>query len=140
MNPEKFINPTNAYPKVFIFPIQNTINSETPYQATRRAWNVNEELRDRPFGIAVGIKDKISRSVFEIINWHPDLQADEKWEFDGVETDKTDEFYDTNWSKIIEKAEGYWRYGNYLVVEFNGESCFRFIKGKNDKQTWHSCL
>ena len=137
---EKFVKPQKAYPKVFIFPVHNNLNRGLPvYEATRRAWNWSESMRGNPFGIAVGVKDKISQGVFEIKGWHQDIQANKKWEFDGAETDETDCFHNTNWSKIIDKAIGYWQYGNYLVIEFieiNSETQFRFIRGGDKNKLW----
>lgn len=133
MNIEKFVNPKKSYPKVFIFPIHNNLKRGlSVYEATRRAWNWSESMREKPFGIAVGIKDKISQGVFEIKGWHQDIQANKKWEFDGTKIEEMDDFHNTNWSKIINEAIGYWQYGNYLIVEFiefNGNIYFRFIRG-----------
>lgn len=140
MNIEKFVNPKKSYPKVFIFPIHNNLKRGlSVYEATRRAWNWSESMRGEPFGIAVGIKDKINQGVFEIKNWHQDIQANKRWEFDGVEIDETNDFHNTNWSKIINEAIGYWQYGNYLIVEFielNGEGYFRFIRGGDKNKLW----
>lgn len=127
----EFINPKNAYQKVFIFPINNNLKrGPSAYEATRRAWNWSKSMKE-PFGIAVGIKDKISQGVFEIKSWHQDIQENKKWEFDGVKTKEMDDFNNINWSRIINEAIGYWRFGNYLIVEFNGKMCFRFIRGGN---------
>ena len=130
----EFVNPKKAHSKVFVFPIQNNLNSGiSTYESTCRAWPFSKSMREEPFGIAVGIKDKISQGVFEIKNWHLYNQANKRWEFDGIETDKTDGFHNTNWSQIIDKAIGYWQFGNYLVVEFNGKGQFRFIRGGDKK-------
>lgn len=126
-----------AYPKVFIFPIQNMLNSgASAYESTHRCWRVKESLREEPFGIAVGIKDKVSQGVFEIKGWHPDAKEDKHWEFDGAETAETESLYDIDWSIIINKAKEYWGFGNYLVIEIY-DVRFRFIKGSKDK-SWFS--
>lgn len=137
MNIEKFVNPKKSYPKVFIFSIYNNLNRGlSVYEATCRAWPFSKLMIEEPFGIAVGIKDKISQGVFEIKNWHLYNQANKRWEFDGLETDG---FHNTNWSIIIDKAIGYWQHGSYLViefVEFNGEMKFRFIRGGDKNKLW----
>lgn len=130
-------NLQKTYPKVFIFPIQVMLNSgASAYESTHRCWRLKESLREEPFGIAVGIKDKISQGIFEIKGWHLDTKEDKHWEFDGIETVKTESLYDIDWSIIINKAKGYWGFGNYLVVEID-DMRFRFIKGNKDK-SWHS--
>ncbi|MBU4337999.1 hypothetical protein KKB43_06940 [Patescibacteria group bacterium] len=128
-----------AYSKVFIFPIQNALDSRTSvYEATRWSWHVSEALREEPFGMAIGIKDKTSQGIFEITGWHLKNTQDQKhWEFDGIETAETESLYDIDWSIIINKAAGYWGFGNYLVVEIDDDMQFRFIKGSRDK-SWFS--
>ena len=136
----EFVNPQKAYPKVFIFPIHKMLKQgASVYDATRKWWRVKKSLRERPFGIAVGVKDKISQGVFEISNdWYPSTKEDKHWEFNGAETDATDGLHNKDWSKIINKAIGYWQRGNYLVVEFDGKGKFRFIRGGGKNKGW--CL
>lgn len=134
----EFINPKNAYQKVFVFPVHNTLKDNIPiYEATRRAWKSSKWFLKEPPGIAVGIKSKISKGVFEIQSWHLLNEEKNKWEFDGNEIDDLLNF---DWSKIIDKASGFWQRGNYLGVEFDGKSNFRFFCGNKNKQTWYSLL
>ena len=134
----EFINPKNAYQKVFVFPVHNMLKDNTPiYEATRQAWKGGKWLLKEPLGIAVGIENKISKGVFEIQSWYPSNKEKHRWEFDGNEIDDLTNF---NWSKIINKALGFWQRGNYLGVEFDGKSNFRFFYGSKDKQTWYSLL
>ena|SRR3989344_1638092 len=134
----KPVDPKNAYQKVFIFPIQNALKNGTlVYEAIRRAWKGGKWLQEEPLGIAVGIENKISKGVFEIQSWDT-LKIDKhKWEFEGKEIDGPLNF---DWSKIINESLGFWQRGNYLCVEFDGRSNFRFLYGSKDKQSWHSLL
>ena len=109
----------------------------TIYEATRRAWKGDKWLLKEPLGIAVGIENKISKGVFEIQSWYPSNKENHRWEFEGKEIDDLLNF---DWSKVIDKALGFWQRGNYLGVEFDGKSNFRFFYGNEDKQTWHSLL
>lgn len=136
----EFVNPQNSYKKIYIFPIHNALKEgTTEYEATRQAWKRNERLLKEPLGIAVGIKNKISVGVFEIQRWYKSKTKKHKWEFEGSEIDDLS-MLNFNYSKIINEALGFWKRGNYLVVEFDGKSNFRFFYGNKDKQTWHSLL
>lgn len=63
----KPVEPTSAYPAVFIFPIQNAIAGDdaTYYEAIRKAWSVSEHLRKLSDAVAVGVVNSIARCVFK---------------------------------------------------------------------------
>jgi hypothetical protein len=84
----------------------------------------------------VGVFHGISQGVFEIDRW-TQLPSSGKWEFTGKSFTENHELADANWFAIIEAAKGYWQYGQYLIVEFDGKGRFRLIRGGKNK-TWQS--
>jgi hypothetical protein len=127
------VNPITQILTVFIFPIQNQLaNNVNTYDATRRAWYVKAEFRDRQEAIAIGLSNYISRGVYSIDNWHP---LGNRHEFDGRVNNRID-LSNKNWYKIISFSFGYWQRGTYLIVEFNGQGQFKFLRGNPDKETW----
>jgi len=127
------INPTSAYQILFIFPIHKQLaNDVDPYTATRRAWNVKQDLRNKKDAIAIGLSTFISKGVFMINEWH---NYEDKYEFVGVRYENA-ELLHKNWFKIISSSFGYWQRGNYLVIELDGKGNFRFLRGNPDKDTW----
>lgn len=128
------VNPDNELSTVFIFPIQRQLaNGISPYESTRRAWYVAQRFRNINRAIAVGLSNYISRGVFNIDNWH---DFNDKHEFDGQEANMPD-LLNKNWYSIISSSFGYWKRGNYLIVEFNGNGQYRFKRGNPDKDTWY---
>jgi hypothetical protein len=129
------VNPSINLPFVFIFPIQNQLaNGLTPYEATRKAWYVKKEYREKTGAVAVGLSGNISKGVFQIGNW---VNHDKKHQFNKVdlESDILDQLLEKHWGKII-SGVGYWQRGNYLIIEFNGKGEFRYIRGNPDDKTW----
>ena len=131
------INPTQAYETVFIFPIHNsTSDGSSPYEATRKHWYVTNSNQNRENSIAIGISNNISKCVFTINSWN--LNTDNnKHEFNGIPLDN--ELVNKNWLEIIKRAKGYWQRGNYLIVEFDGNGKFRFLRGNPDK-SWFNLV
>lgn len=130
------VEPKNVYQTVFIFPIHKAlIKGRSPYDATRSWWSVSQPLRSANNALAVGVANGLSQGVFSISNWNP-AQAAGKWEFDGTQLSNHD-LDGKNWLSVISAAKGYWQRGNYLVVEFDGQGKFRFVRGSADKTTWH---
>lgn len=152
--------PSGNFPAVFIFPIQNAIDrGESVYEATRKAWSVPESLLNVKDAVAVGVVNGISKGVFTILQWKkwpsPQNQssgsgeADSKgdsnsksglsrslFQFDGHEV-YASELSNRDFGGVISKAMGYWRRGNYLVIEIkkndDGKICFRFLRGNQNK-------
>lgn len=128
------VNPNNEYETVFIFPIQNRLADRiSTYEATRRAWYVREDFRNRENSIAVGLSNYISKGVYLIDNWHP---YDNKFEFDKNDNYDNGELLNKNWLNVLSQSFGYWQRGNYLIIQFNGQGQFRFLRGNPDKETW----
>lgn len=137
----ELINPNLPYKYIFIFPIQNTINSDL-YESTRGIWKGNKKfyfsLKD---SYAVGINNNISKSSYQIDNWFF-LDEHKKYQFQAINHPNPHNYeplLNKNWVNIISTAKGYWQRGNHLVVEFDGEGKFRIIRGEKTKQ-WFNCI
>ena len=128
------VNPPSGYPSVFVFPIQNALNKGTPvYEATRGQWAVAAKARNLETPLAVGIAGGLSKGVFEITAW-TELPDVDKWEFSGTDLTANHCLSNKNWLAVIDAGMGYWQYGNYLIVEFNGTGQFRFKRGSANKE------
>jgi hypothetical protein len=135
----KPVNPSYKC-KIFIFPI-GTIGMErnNVYEATRKYWNIAEAYQDiEEYGFAVGLVNGISLGSYRIIRWIEQQVNDKiKYQFDGEEI--TD-FLNLDWKKQIGgEAKGYWQRGGHLVVEFDGNGKFKYIRGSRNRQ-WFNCL
>lgn len=131
------INPTQAFESVFIFPIHNSTSDGTStYEATRMHWYVTKDNQSRENSIAIGLSNTISKGVFSIDNWTLNT-TNNKHEFNGRELNN--QLVNKKWWNIIQKAKGYWQRGNYLIVEFDGNGKFRFIRGNPDK-SWYNLV
>ncbi len=126
------VNPQIAYQTVFIFPIQKALaNRGNAYDATRRWWAITSSFRSLP-ALAVGLENGLSKAVFDISHW--DLnKTTGKSEFTGSDVTLSHPLANSNWTAVIGAAIGYWQYGNYLVVEFDGNGNFRFKRGSSNK-------
>lgn len=137
------INSAESINTVFIFPIQNALNSGTSiYNATRTAWYVKEEYRNLNPAFVVGLRNSISIGSFEIDSWNTAVIDPNKHEFtsSGHPTPAMYEpLLNKRWSKVLEQARGFWQRGNYLIIEFNGSGQFRIVRGSQDNTTWHAC-
>lgn len=131
----KEVNPTKDYAAVFVFPIHNAIKEGKDfYEATRRAWKVRSNLKGIPGAVAVGIDERYSECVYTIGGWNADKKISGKYAFDKSESNRPKELQDKDWTKIIKRAWGAWLRGHYLVVQFNGEGRFRFLRGCKNKR------
>ncbi|MFM9950009.1 MAG: hypothetical protein ACKV1O_18880, partial [Saprospiraceae bacterium] len=52
---------------------------------------------------------------------------------EGINNQECDILLEKNWIKIINSTKGYWQRGNFLLVEFDGNSRFRFVRGSSNK-------
>ncbi len=156
----KPIAPLNRYSVIFIFPIQNAIaRGENVYEATRKAWAVSESLRDEKDAVAVGVANGIAKGVFKVDGWKKyepgvakaagtknwdngvaplcgKMRTKNLWAFNGVPLEES-ELLAGDFSAVITTAMGYWQRGNYLVIsidQIDGEMCFRFLRGCQDKK------
>ena len=136
------VNPETPYPAVFVLPIHNMLpKTKSAYEAARRSWIVSQRFRDLPESLAVGIAEGwTSVGAFEIESWKPASDAGKtKWEFDGTELPEGHPLARKNWRTVIDAAGGYWNYGNYIVVEFDGKGLFRVLKGSANRR-WRGCI
>lgn len=140
---EIYVNPANPIKTVFVFPIHNALKQGiAEYEATRRAWRVSERNQSLRHAFAVGLKDYISITSYEIAAWNPDEQEPEKMAFESPLHPFPSTYYplsDQNWSYIIEITKGYWQFGRHLIVEFDGAGKFRIKSGSRD-HSWHNCI
>ena len=125
------VNPNNHYPVVFVFPIQRALEEgRDPYEATRRAWTKSDLMKSG--AIAVGLSGGISRGVFCTDDWEESEPDGSKMMFVGEEL-IDHELQNRNWAAVTAAAGGFWQYGGYLVVEFDGAGHFRFLRGSRNK-------
>ena len=121
------VNPTEKISRVFVFPIQNSINEQPIYDATRQAWSVKDSYRDTSeTTYAVGINKGISIGSYIVDRWFP---VGNKYGFDGRDYEP---LLNKNWTAILSKVIGYWQRGNYLIVEFDGKGACRIERGCSD--------
>ncbi len=136
------VNPTEKIENVFIFPIPNSLNDgQSIYDATRRIWKVIQSNQNFKKPYAVGLRNSISEGSYEIAKW-VNVVNSTKQEFESHNHPNPNVYqplHNKNWSNIISKS-GYWNYGNYLIVEFDGNGKFRFVRGSQDKKTWYDCV
>lgn len=127
------INPENSFERVFIFSITNSLKEgKTPYEATRRGWKVSSKNQMTP-AYAVGLKDSVSVSSYEIHSWSKIEEGSKYSEFTGVEFP---ELKGKNWASIVNQPKSSWQRGQYLIVEFDGKGKYRIIRGSAEKDTW----
>lgn len=120
------INPTEPC-RVAVFNVANALaEGRDPYDATRRAWDRPANMQILQVDYAVGLSRGISRGVFSGLNWHADELLPGRLRFEANQHDEHPLLY-RNWTNITE-AQGWWRFGNYLIVEFDGQGSFCFIR------------
>ena len=131
LNPPK-INPKRSYKTVFMFPINQLYGDrENLYEATRKYWNVTEEWRSQQGAIALGINSMTSAAAFEVKSWR---RAGGKFAFTGVDVTDKSELARCSVAKIIGRTLGYWQRGSFLIVEFDGDGHFRFLRGSKSNR------
>lgn len=134
------VNPNKKYDTVFVFPIHNQLrNGVSVYDATRYWWQIKEEYTKKKNNIAVGISNSICLGAFNIKHWEYNKEC-EKYGFSGDEMENS-ELLNTNWQRIISIAKGYWQWGNYLIVSFDGKGNFKVKRGASDNNDrWIPCI
>lgn len=130
------INPITAYNCVFIFPIHNGMarESNNHYEATRKYWKVKDEFRNRN-SIALGILNQESVASYIINTWIYD-NTNDRWFFEGQQMEDLMGF---DCRRVIAQASDYWRFGNYLIAEFDGNGYFRLLRGNGQNANWLHC-
>jgi hypothetical protein len=123
------VNPIERLQRVFIFPIKNALaEGRIPYEATRRAWTITENNRQLP-AYAVGLLNKISVGSYSVQSWRD--VSNNKYEFTGVAYDA---LLNKNWVSILGRVMNYWKRGNYIIVEFDGEGRYKILRGAGADQ------
>lgn len=127
----KPVDPSDAYPCVFAFPVNNSASERANlYEAVRCCWKVTEHWQAQRPALAVAIQSGLCKGVFEIESWE---DSGDKQKFSGREL-AGHELADTRWTSVIEAAKGYWQRGNHLVVEFDGQGRFAVRRGSANKE------
>ena len=140
-----FVDPTKAYPMVFIFSIEEGYKERKDlYEATRKYWkgNISQYLSESNM-IAIGLIKGIVNSVYKIDRWFITSASDQKlqgrYEFVGhKESELSKEFIDKDFTIVLQKASN-WKRGSWLIVSFDGKGSFNFIRPKTLPETY-SCL
>jgi len=136
-NNNRSINPNHPC-KVFLFPIGNAFSeNNNAYEATRKWWRISDEYSDTSkYEFAVGLVKGISVGSYKLNRWIYN-QDYKKSKFDA---DEYPDFIGYSWHKQIQLAQGYYGYGNHLVIEFDGNGKFKILRGSNDnKEIWFNC-
>jgi hypothetical protein len=126
------VNPAAPYPLVYVFEIGTALQGRAPYEAVRKTWPRHTSMSTVSIAspaIAVGLKNQISRVVCRVDRWS-DPRGDGGMEFDGAVVDPH-ELLARNFKNVIGTSSGYWGWGNYLVVSFDGAGTFRVKRGSN---------
>ena len=135
-----YVNPSKAYPMVFIFNISKTIEERGTYEATRKYWGKISNFQYSSDMIAIGLEKGIAKGIYRIEKWYQskDKGYEDRFEFEGKEdSELTEEFLDKDFSNITSRT-GFWNFGNWLAVEFNGKGSFTFKRPANDSSVY-SC-
>jgi len=142
----EFVDPKFSC-KVIVFNIKNALYGlkgfeiRPPYEAARKYWEILDEHRDCDvYEYSVGLVDGIAETAYKINSWFEtkEKQYIGRYEFDGSETKKSMQLKGVNWRKQRALCMEHWKYGGYLVVEFDGKGNFRILKGTTDNK-WHNC-
>jgi len=136
LNAEDVSPKHNNISRVFIFPIHVTLKTtETAEDATKGSWRIGQAFRRvQNDDLAVGVSNKISKGVFAINGWEKTNQGD-LWDFNPQTPcqEVLKQLQNKNFSGIINKAIGYFQRGNFLVVEFDRNGRFRFLRGSRNR-------
>lgn len=135
------VSPANAYPKVFVFQIQNALGDHRePYEAIRGDWKVNLSNRDLAAPVlAVGVKDGISRIVCDVQDWFERPLGTRKYAFSGNVV-PGHELLNKSFVNALSPARGFLMHGGgYTILNFDGNGCFRCLRGSGDSAQLHQC-
>lgn len=121
---------------LIFFNISNVYNNQlSPYEATRRSWKLNENIRNNSRVIAVGLVNGISRGAWEISHWNPekDEKGREKWCF--TQCKQLEGLQYVNFSDIVNlpQLKGYWRRGNPVAIKLNNNKEYSIVRGAKDR-------
>ena len=125
------VHPNNSV-SVLLFPIQKALDAGlSEVDAVSSAWRASSEIRDREDLFAVGLSGGIGRIARKIIGWEP--FDEQKWRM-VLDDDEHDELLGHRFTAITSAASGFWQYGNYLGVNFDGQGKFQIFRGKPENE------
>ena len=140
------VNP--SFPcKVIVFNIKNSLyglkgfQRRNHYESTRKYWVINDEHRNNEiYEYVVGLVDGNAETAYKVNKWFPtkEKQYLGRYEFEGSETKATKELIGRSFYKQRKICMGYWQWGRYLIIEFDGNGKFRILVGQKDS-TWLNC-
>nr|WP_321510180.1 hypothetical protein [uncultured Hyphomonas sp.] len=127
------VNPSQSIGQVFIFNSNSeSMDTDEVYNSVRGDWSVSAEHRGKLPAYAVALSRGVSKAVFKVDGWEP---SGDKYRFIKCAPDAScGELVVKNWSAIIGITIGYWMRGQYLIVDFNGNGTFTFIRGSSIKE------
>lgn len=122
------VYPTKRIDRVFVFNSNSSsLDGDGLYDAIRGDWIVSATNRAVFPSYAVVLSRGVSSKVYQITEWE---ESGEKYRFAGHAADQLEEtLVDKRWSSVIGATLGYWQYGNYLIVNFDGDGRFQFVRG-----------
>jgi hypothetical protein len=89
--------------------------------------------------VAVGLVNGISKIPLQIEEWQMCPPDSNTYRFHGSQINDQD-LMSKSFKNIISPALGFLqRGGGSVIVEFNGDGCFRFIRGSENKMNLHQC-
>jgi len=137
------VNPDIAIDNIFVFSVQNALNEgRSNYSATRSAWRISQEWVNTIPAFAVGLKNSFSVGSYEILQWNQ-VENTNRSEFISPNHPNVSSYtplLNKDWTNIREQAMGFMGFGNYIIVEFDGQGHFRIQRGAHDHITWHNCV
>ena len=139
----KFVNPSKVFENVFVFSIHRFyLERKNLFDATRMHWSLSQEDLELKPAHAVGVISYQSFSAYEVNEWKVSDLFSNKYKFDKDSNEQSVEveLVAKDWSNILKKVDGYYRYGGLVIVEFDGEGRFKFVKGSEDSNTWYDCV
>jgi uncharacterized protein len=135
------VRPMQAYESVLVFNVSKALEEgRSSFEATRGHWvDVPERFRNLKKCFAVGLEQGFSKCVIEIdpSSWQSrpnhEGKRGNRWSFRGKEL-ASSELFERDWSKIVEPL-GYWKRGNYLAFQFDGNEKYKCLRGES-KGNW----
>jgi hypothetical protein len=117
--------------KALIFPIQKALQEgRSPDDAVSRSWKVSPAIRNMDGLVAVGVAQGVSRVARVIEGFQPEENG--LWAL-RLASAKSEQLTNVRFTEIV-NSTGYWQYGNYLGVEFDGNGKFRFWHGAANRE------
>lgn len=136
------VKPASEILNVWLFNIKNALKEgKSPYEAAQGDWRIKNKHHLVIGSYAVGLLNGISRVVIEIEGWSDGVNDKKKKSFQGKVINGSElgrQLFEKDFSNIIKVADGYWKRGNPILVDFqlpNKVKIVRGVKGGAEIQT-----